>query len=226
VLAPAAPGFGDSPFVEDADFYRPTRLANLVPELATHFGLESFAFVGWSWGASIGVHLAAADSARLLALVLLDAGHTTVEALGTREELERAFVEDPSNVFESWDALFEWTRTPGRSWRPELEARVRAGATELDDRVTLLADPRAGAWSLWGVAIEPPIQAFELLTDEAPPILLVRSRENDDADDLRRFREALPAAEVVTIDSGHDLLADAPDATHELVASWLRRTLG
>ena len=36
----------------------------------------SFAFGGWSWGASIGVHLGAANPTRVTALVLIDAGHT------------------------------------------------------------------------------------------------------------------------------------------------------
>ena len=41
-------------------------------------GGRRFDYVGWSWGASIGVHVAAGHADRLTALVLLDAGHTDV----------------------------------------------------------------------------------------------------------------------------------------------------
>lgn len=46
-----------------------------------------FAYVGWSWGESIGVHLAARHSELLTTLVLLDAGHTDVQNTPGWEEL-------------------------------------------------------------------------------------------------------------------------------------------
>ena len=76
VLSIAAPGIADSPSLAELEGYRPSRLAGLVVELADLLSLERFAFVGWSWGASIGVHLAVRHRGRLEALVLLDAGHT------------------------------------------------------------------------------------------------------------------------------------------------------
>ena len=37
--------------------------------------LDQVAFVGFSWGATVGVHLAAASPERVRALVLLDGGY-------------------------------------------------------------------------------------------------------------------------------------------------------
>ena len=78
VVAFASPGVTDTRALPDLTAYRPTRLGSLVVDAADQLGLERFAFVGWSWGASIGVHLGACHSDRLRGLVLLDAGHTDV----------------------------------------------------------------------------------------------------------------------------------------------------
>jgi pimeloyl-ACP methyl ester carboxylesterase len=50
VLAVAAPGMGESPPLPDPEGYRPTRLADLVVELADRLELDRFDYVGWSWG--------------------------------------------------------------------------------------------------------------------------------------------------------------------------------
>jgi hypothetical protein len=38
---------------------------------------------------------------------------------------------------------------------------------------------------------------------------------------VERFRAAVPHAELTSVDSSHDLLADAPEETIALVAGWL-----
>ena len=78
VVAVAAPGIADDGTLPDPAAYRPTRLADLVVSVADELGLGRFVFVGWSWGASIGVHLGVRHTSRLNALVLLDAGHTDI----------------------------------------------------------------------------------------------------------------------------------------------------
>jgi hypothetical protein len=44
---------------------------------------------------------------------------------------------------------------------------------------------------------------------------------NDTTAEIERFRAAVPQAEVRRVDSGHDLLADAPEETIRLVADFL-----
>ena len=78
VVAFAAPGIADPTTLADLDAYRPSRLADVVVATADRLGIGRFAYVGWSWGASIGVHLGVRRGSRLAALVLLDAGHTDI----------------------------------------------------------------------------------------------------------------------------------------------------
>lgn len=204
------------PRLEDPDAYLPSRLARYALDVT---GLERFAFMGHSWGASIGVHLAANHPERVEALVLLDAGHTDVSPIESRDELAREFeAEQAAFTFESWDAYFDWVRDRVRDWRSSLEPRYREAMMERDGHVVARSDPRAAAWALYGVAVEPP--SAQLARVKAPT-LLVLSAGNDDAAALEQFRRALPDARVEVVDSGHDIVEDAPEETVRLVGELL-----
>jgi pimeloyl-ACP methyl ester carboxylesterase len=216
VVSIAPPGGGETPPLEDPDAYRPTRLAELVVETADAQGFDRFVFMGASWGASIGVHLASAHAARVQALVLLDAGHTDVRLDRTRDELVAEFEAEQSDfAFESWEAFLVYARERVRAWRPELEPRYRVGMAERDGKIVPLASARAAAWALHGVAVQPPSSAYRNLT---MPVLLVLARDNEDAAARERFEAAVPHAEVAVLDSGHDIPEDAPRELADLVA--------
>jgi pimeloyl-ACP methyl ester carboxylesterase len=219
VTSIAPPGGGETPPLDDPDAYRPSRLAELVLEVADTQGFDRFAFMGASWGASIGVHLASAHGERVQALILLDAGHTDVKLDRTRDELVAEFeAEQAEVVFESWDGFFEYARERVRSWRPELELRYRAGMTERAGKIVPLASPRAAAWALHGVAAEPPSSQHGRLT---MPVLLVLARDREDREARTRFEAAVPHAEIVVLDSGHDIAEDIPHELADLVADRL-----
>jgi pimeloyl-ACP methyl ester carboxylesterase len=223
VLAIAAPGGGDSPALADPDSYRPKRLAQLTIDVADALAIDRFAFVGSSWGASIGVHLAAAHSKRVGALVLLDAGHTDVELEQTREELERELTEQQATwEFASWDEYLDAVRPRVRGWRPALEQRYRAAMAAHGGRIVPRASAPAAAWALHGVASEPPSSTHAALRALELPILLVIASESGDEEAARRFQAAVPHADVRTVDGGHDIIADAATETIPLVANWLR----
>jgi pimeloyl-ACP methyl ester carboxylesterase len=227
VLAIAAPGGGDSPPLDAPDAYLPTRLGQLVLAVSDELGVGSFVFAGWSWGASIGVHLAAQHAARLRALVLLDAGHTDVELERTVEELEHEFAQEQARyAFTTWEEFLAAVRPSVAGWRPALEERFRAGMVERAGAIVPRSDARAAAWALHGVAAEPPSSTHEQLGRLDLPILLVLAGENDPSAEAARFRTAVPRAEVSTVRSGHDVLAEAPDETAALVAAWLESVLG
>src|SRR5206468_2538744 len=57
------------PVLAEPDAYLPSRLATLITGVADDAGVDRFAFMGHSWGASIGVHLAANHSDRVDALI-------------------------------------------------------------------------------------------------------------------------------------------------------------
>ena len=140
----------------------PSHLARRVLDLAD----RRVVFIGASWGAVIGLHLAAGQPHRVERLVLLDGGHVDVKV--------------------------------GRRLLKGLEPARRD--------------------AIRGVMQEPPSSAYARVT---VPTLLVTAARNPAPEQLDRFRAALPAATVVTLDGGHDLLEDAPDETVSAVLDWL-----
>jgi pimeloyl-ACP methyl ester carboxylesterase len=227
VLAPVAPGLGESPAFADPEEYRPTRLAELVVELTDQLGIEAFDYAGWSWGATIGVHLAARHPERLTALVLLDAGHTDAQdgalwADVTLEERIPQIRESLTYAFPTWDDMLAQARERATAWRPALEERLRAGMDEREGGIVPRADPVAVAAALHWVGVERPSEQLPLLGGHLDlPILLVVATRNDTSAQVERFRSAVPHASIATVDSEHDLLAHAPDETAAVVADWL-----
>jgi pimeloyl-ACP methyl ester carboxylesterase len=224
VLAIAAPGVADSPTLPDLDDYRPSRLASLVVEVADALGVERFDYVGWSWGASIGVHLGARHADRLRALVLLDAGHTDIPG-DPSTPLEQVVAEmGEQHVryrFDDWDAFVAAARETRPRWRPALEERARAGMREEGGAIVARSDRRAAAAAWHGLLQEQPSSAFEALGRAGVAVLLVLGARNDTSADTQAFRDAVPRVEIRSVDAGHDLLADAPEETIALVSEWL-----
>jgi pimeloyl-ACP methyl ester carboxylesterase len=166
VVSIAAPGIADSPPLRDPTGYRPTRLAGLVVDVADALGMGRFAFIGWSWGASIGVHLTVHARSRLRAVVLLDAGHTDIpgDASQTLEAaMERAVTSPERYRFDDWDQFVRSAREGQRNWRPALEDRLRAGMVERDGAVVAASDRRAVAAAWHGLLQEQPSTRFEAL---------------------------------------------------------------
>lgn len=204
------------PWRDDPDFYRPTQLARYVVD---NVDANRFAFMGHSWGASIGVHLAANHPDRVEALILLDAGHTDVRAIESRDELAREFEADQASfAFESWEAFFDWVRGRVRDWRPSLEPRYREGMKEENGTIVARPPAAAAAWALYGVSQEPPSSVHERLD---LPVLLIVSDANEETEALERFRAAVPHARVEVVHAGHDIVEDVPEETVRLVADFL-----
>ncbi len=226
-VAPSPPGW-ETPALAPDD-YRPRALARQIVGLLDALELERVAFVGCSWGASIGCHLATLAPSRLNALVLLEAGYTdfqdqpgfrerTVEELSAELRAERARF--------AWPAYLDAQRTRARAWRPALELRVRAGVHAVDGALVPRVAPEVVAAAARGVAVERPSETLADLNALDVPILLLTAGDtlaNDWAQRaLARFRAAVPRADVEEIrDSGHDLLADALEETTRRVAEWL-----
>lgn len=225
VLAPVAPGFGESPPFLDLGDYRLTRLADLVANVADELRLSRFVFVGWSWGASIGVHLAARHAVRLSSLVLLDAGHTDLQDdLGWRdatldERVSGAEAQVP--VYATWDEALAAARERGGAWRPALEERIRAGLVERGGAIVPRADTTAMAAAFHWVGVERPSEQLQRLGALHLPLLLVVATRNDTTAQVERFRASVPHAEIRTVDSGHDVFAHAPEETERIVAEWV-----
>ena len=212
----------------DPASYRPSRLADLIVETADGLGIGPFAYVGFSWGASIGVHLGARHADRVNALVLLDAGHTDIPGdpePSLAEMLESVSAQHERYRFDNWDAFLDVAKETRPRWRPALEERLRAGMRERDGAVVARSDRRAAAAAFHGLLHEQPSSAHSALGESGLPVLLVLAAQQDTATEAERFCAAVPQTEVRVVDSGHDLLADAPAETIALVADWVRSAL-
>lgn len=196
VHAPDAPGFGESPALEDP-CYRASNVAHLATALIDTLGIAPTVWIGYSWGASIGVHAAAKAPDRFRALVLLDGGYFVPE-------------DDPD-----YDPSLDLAGHID-VWRAEIEEQDG----EWDAPVQVMAAAMAGSNEEPALSMLPAIAATGL------PVLLVHSTLPAEYDDLRagalaRFRTALPSAEVVPVASGHGILTDAGGDVRRIVLAWL-----
>lgn len=229
VLAISPPGWETA--AEEADAYLPSSLARRLVEFFDELALERVTFVGFSWGASIGCHLAAAYSDRLDALVLLDAGYTEFQDRPGFVEKELATVraETVEQMRElrwsTWEDCFAFFRPHVRAWSASHERRLRDGLREADDAITTEVPPDAVAAAAYGVMAERPSSTLGRLAALELPVLLVVASDTVATEHgqraLERFRRAVPAAEVLQLESSHDLLADAPAETIAAIASFL-----
>jgi pimeloyl-ACP methyl ester carboxylesterase len=197
VYAPDAPGYGDSPLVEP-EGYGAAAMADLAAALIDALAVAPVIWVGYSWGASVGVRTAVSAQGRVRGLTLLDGAYLipddvpdydpTLDLEGRIEELQKEIEED-----DSWDAPVE----------------VMARAMEGSDTAPLLPLLREVAES--GL----PVLLVEAM--KPPEYAEIRARA------LARFQAALPPAEVRRVDSGHGVFSEAGDDVRAIVLDWLGR---
>lgn len=231
VLAAHPPGWGTPPL--EPEEYRPTALARRIVRTLDEVGLDRVGYAGHSWGASIGCHLGALAHERLAALVLLDAGYTDFQ--DQPGFVEKTLDETTQDLraqdfrFDSWDACLEAISSRHPRWRPALEARARAGMREADGEIVPVVAADVVAAAAHGVVVEPPSTTLPALAALEDRILLVTASGTVGTEwgrrALDRFRAAVPRAEVFRVESGHDVLADAPDETVAIVGDWLSTRL-
>jgi pimeloyl-ACP methyl ester carboxylesterase len=230
VISVSPPGMGETAPLAPEE-YALSSLADLVIRLLDELDLDRVAYVGFSWGASIGCHLGATAPRRLSALVLLDAGYDDVPDDGKDLAARIADMRTMQDGFRfaSWDAFLESARERRPRWRPALEAQLRAGMREDGGELVAAASADAAGAALHSVIVEPPTAQLPAVGRTGLPVLLVTSGERAGDDEgqapVTRFRVAVPQAEVVHVpDSGHDLLADAPEQTITAVGEFVART--
>jgi pimeloyl-ACP methyl ester carboxylesterase len=111
VYAPDAPGYGDSPPVDPAR-YRASAVADIAAALIDELGIAPVVWIGYSWGASIGVHTALRAPGRVKALALLDGAYLIPEDepdYDPSQDLEArtAALREEIEEDDSWDAPVE-----------------------------------------------------------------------------------------------------------------------
>lgn len=232
VVAPDGPGHGDSPTLPRERYALPA-LARIVVALFDELGWERAAFVGHSWGASIGLHVAAVAPERLTALALLDTayddprnlpGHSP---LSYNEQLERQRAITASWRWESWDALVDDLRRDVRELRPGFLEVVRAAVIEDEGGLRAPADPEVRAAALSALRDSWDGDAIRKLGASGLPVLLLvaalpEEHEAYRRDAVARFRALVPQAQVEPMHGcGHDLIADAAPEVARILVEWL-----
>jgi pimeloyl-ACP methyl ester carboxylesterase len=194
VIAPDAPGLGQSPPLRRGSLSAGAA-AGLTRALLDSLGVELCAAVGHSWGADVACLVAAADPARVRALVLLDGGF--VDAADWPWNRLRRSV--PTAV---WAAIARRQGTAGpRPWAEAVRAHARGAPVST-------AYPAVAAS---GAAV------LVLLAETYEPSI-GRARERG----LARLRRALPDADVRVLPSvGHDLPGEAGPEVGRIMGEWL-----
>jgi pimeloyl-ACP methyl ester carboxylesterase len=232
----SAPGTGESDPLADPDDYRPSRLAALLLRLMTALEIPRAAVGGFSWGASVAVHAAVGAPDRISALALLEGGYfdPSDERDYTRRPLEQVTAD-----FRRRQAAFRFPDvetylgavTNERSNRDAQRERYRAAIHVVDGEVVPRSSADAAAAALFGMEAEPTRDVLAALADTRVPVLLAASAEIVGAEEesaiaLQRFRNQVRHAEIELIDrAGHDVLAEAPVPTAQVVGGWLSARL-
>jgi pimeloyl-ACP methyl ester carboxylesterase len=191
-----APGYGSSePLAPDG--YAQPSLAGLATDLLSDLGLSPAIWIGYSWGASVGLHTAARFPDSIRGLALLDGGYLVAE-------------DDPDyNADTDYDDELEELRrraAAGESWDAPHEV---IGAAMVASRS----------------APCPPL--YPLVQASGIPVLLAHATEPRELQALRRvaierFRAALPDARLAPIPSAtHGVLQDNGPEVIRVLLAWL-----
>jgi pimeloyl-ACP methyl ester carboxylesterase len=234
VVAPDGPGHGGSPALPRERYAMP-ELVRLVVALLDELGWERAAFVGHSWGATIGLHVAAAAAERLNALALLDTAYDDprnqpgFRVLTYEQQLERQRELVASWRWESWDALADDLRGSVRELRPGFLDVVRGAVAEEDGVLRARVDPATRPAALTAMVESWNDDAIPQLGASGLPVLVLVATLPEELEAYRRdavsrFRALVPQAAVEPMHGcSHDLIADAAPEVAAILAEWLRR---
>ena len=190
-------------------------MAEDVVALLDQLGIERCDLLGHSMGGKVALSVARLYPQRLASLIVADIapvaydhGHETI--FGAMRQGER---DAPESRKQADSAMAAHVETPAirRFLATNLERgddgimRWRVGLDEIEAAYADIAAEPAGEGSYSG------------------PTLVVRGSRSDYVEDalLPQVKAVLPAAQVVTLEAGHWLHAEAPKAFHEAVDTFL-----
>jgi pimeloyl-ACP methyl ester carboxylesterase len=195
VVAIDAPGHGQSA-ARAADAFRPSALSGLVTEIVDELDAACTAFLGFSWGATVGCWFAALNPERVRALVLVEGGHFDFADL---------------DGFDSDRTLDEFV------------AEAEAAASDEGNDFGSHTPAVAGAM-IYGLCEEPATATYALLTASETPLLFLGSKLERALPELQRLSRLVPQSNIVQLETtGHELLRDAPSEVARAAGDWLAR---
>lgn len=232
VVGVDAPGFGGSaPALADAQYEIPA-LTSFIARLVEALELDRPAWLGSSWGASVGIAFAGTHAETIRALALLDGGYWNyrdepllTHSLNALREQERA---SPDYRWANWEAAFAEYRALAGRWSPDLERYVRSVIRTHGQEVVSVVGPDTYAAALYGLLhADLPGMHQRLAATDIPVLLLVATEDSETRAKrerlIREFRSHLPMAEVRRIRAPHLMLEAQPREVANIVGPWLSR---
>ena len=230
VIGVDAPGFGGSPRLAD-DRYTVPALVGLAGQLLDALEFARAVWMGSSWGAHLGVHVAAAYPERIAALVLLDGGYMdpTSDGGSTLAEQRKHWRSQPELFrYPSWYAMLADVKPQLRRWSPAIEASCRSAYREENGAVVSIMGPDVYAAAIHGIDELPPSRALPELGRTDVPVLVLAATEPPEREAMRaaalkHFAKTVPQAEIRRVEgASHFLVEERPlDVAHS-VGDWLR----
>jgi pimeloyl-ACP methyl ester carboxylesterase len=235
LIAPDAPGFGQSPPLPP-ERYRIESLVDVLRGVLDERGIKRAILMGHSWGGTVVMSFAAASPERVEGLVLVDTGHMDYQ--------------DSPNFphGKSLDELIDDARAPERTTRTteerfredaqqevrrpvteELLQVFRAGLREDGGELVSIVTPEVRGAVMAGLLDTRVSTTWPAIGAAGIPVLLLLATEPQELRERSEaavpvFLERLPAAEVHWIENaGHDLFADAAPELARLVRDWATR---
>ena len=232
LLAPDAPGFGESPALPP-ERYKTGSVVGMVRDLLDERGIDRAILMGHSWGGTIMTSFAAAHPERVDGLVLVDSG-------------QMDYQDAPGFPHgKSYEDLVEDARAPERTIRttadeferdaqeevrrpitPELMEAFRAGLRQEDGQLVSIVTPETRASAMYGLMGTRVTESWPAIAEAGIPILLLLATEPQETREQNRraaevFAGRFPDAEIHDLENaGHDLFADAGPELARIVMEW------
>lgn len=232
LLAPDAPGFGESPALPP-ERYRIEAVVGLVEDLLEERGIDRAVLMGHSWGGTVMTAFAATHPERVDGLVLVDSGHADYQDQPsfphgkTLDDLVDEYAQPGRNV-RTTEAEFERDAAEEvrRPLTPALLEAFRAGLRAQDGELLGIPTPEVRASAMAGLMDTRVTASWPAIAEAGIAILLLLATEpaesrGENEAAAKVFAERFPEAEIRFFEgAGHDLFADAGPELGRVVAEW------
>ncbi|HEX2495646.1 MAG TPA: alpha/beta hydrolase [Gaiellaceae bacterium] len=235
LLAPDAPGFGESPALPPEE-YETGSVVEMVGGLLDERGIDRAILIGHSWGGTIMTAFAATHPERVDGLVLVDSGQMDYQGAPgfPHGKSYEDLVEDaraPERTIRTTAEEFERDAQEEvrRSITPELMEAFRAGLREEDGQLVSIVTPETRASAMYGLMGTRVTESWPAIAEAGIPILLLLATEPQETREQNQraaeaFAGRFPDAEIHFLENaGHDLFADAGPELARVVAAWVGR---
>ena len=232
LLAPDAPGFGESPALPSEE-YETASVVGMVRDLLDERGIDRAILMGHSWGGTIMTAFAAAHPERVEGLVLVDSGQMDYQDApgfphGKRYEDLVQDAREPERTIRTTVEDFEREAQEEvrRPITPALLEAFRAGLREQDGQLVSIVTPETRASAMYGLMGTRVTETWPAIAEARISILLLLATEPGETWEQNRraarvFAERFPEAEIHFLENaGHDLFADAGPQLARIAAEW------